>query len=141
MGRMRKLAAVYLLALAAVVAFHFVFNSFYRDALGAIDVWAVLDWPIALGTLLALAINYRRLRTRERNGAHATMRECLETGTAFYATVLLALWFFSNWFNFLAVGVEGEATVNAVVWALVDPLVVLVFAATGRGLWREGSRS
>ena len=45
---------------------------------------------------------------------------------ATYVTAILALWFFSNWFNFLNFGAEGESTVNSIIWALVDVLVVLV---------------
>lgn len=141
MVAVRKVVAVYLLVAAAAVAFHFIFNSFYRDALDTIDVWAVLDWPIALGALAALAVNYHRRRRHIRNAERATGHEWLESGAALYASALLALWFFSNWFNFLSVGVEGETVVNGVVWAFVDPLVVLVFAATGRYLWLESNRA
>ena len=134
----RKLLAVFLLAVALVVAVHFVFGSFYREALDTIDVWSILDWPIALGTLVALVVNFQRKRALDRGPDAAESREYIAANAALYLTALTALWFFSNWFNFLNVGAEGETTANMVVWALVDPLVVLVLGATGRMLWLSG---
>ena len=54
-----------------------------------------------------------------------------------YITVMLALWFFSNWFNFLNFGIEGESTANQVIWAFVDVIIVLVSSVTGRYLWSD----
>lgn len=79
------------------------------------EVWAILDWPMALGILLALAFNVRRAG--------------IDILTA--ANIMLALWFFANWFTFLNVGPEGKTLVNGMVWAIVDPLLALIFAATG----------
>lgn len=134
----RRLLAVFLLAVALLVAVHFVFNSFYREALDTIDVWSILDWPIALGTLVALVVNFQRQRALSRDSDQAVSREFVAANVAAYTTLLLALWFFSNWFNFLNVGSEGETAANMVVWALADPLVVLVLGATGRNLWNDG---
>ena len=44
MDMVRKLLAVFCLAVALLVAVHFVFNSFYRDLLDTVDVWGILDW-------------------------------------------------------------------------------------------------
>ena len=139
MDMVRKLLAVFCLAVALLVAVHFVFNSFYRDLLDTVDVWGILDWPIALAIVIALIVHFQRKRALDRQRTEqAITREYVETTVATYVTAILALWFFSNWFNFLNFGTEGESTVNSIIWALVDVLVVLVSSATGSFLWRHG---
>ena len=137
MGAVKKLLSVFLHGVALVVAVHFVFNSIYRDALGTVDVWGILDWPIALAIVIALVVNYQRKRALGRGSDGAITREYLEANLAMYVTVMLALWFFSNWFNFLNFGIEGESTANQVIWAFVDVIIVLISSVTGRYLWSE----
>ena len=132
----RKLLAAFLIGVALLVAVHFVFSSFYRETLDTIDVWSVLDWPIALALVVVLVVNIQRKRTLDRSAEENVTREYVEVNTATYATALVALWFFSNWFNFLSLGTEGESAANLVVWAIVDALIVLVLGATGGYLWR-----
>ena len=135
MGAVKKLLSVFLIGVALVVAVHFVFNSFYREALGTVDVWGILDWPIALAIVIALVVSYQRKRALSRGSDGAITREYLEANVAMYGTAMLALWFFSNWFNFLNYGIEGESTTNQVVWVFADVIIVLVSSATGRYLW------
>lgn len=135
----RKLLAVYLSIVALLVAVHFVFNSFYRDTWDVIDVWSILDWPMALAIVIALVVHIRRKSALKREADQAISREYVEVNMAVYGTALVALWFFSNWFTFLNLGSEGESVANVVVWAFVDALIVLVLAATGRYLWRNGA--
>lgn len=141
MDVLRKLLAVFLIGVALLVAVHFIFNSFYRETLDAVVVWSVLDWPIALAIVVAVIVNFRRKRTLDRESEQSFTREYVEVNAATYATALVALWFYSNWFNFLSLGSEGESAANLVVWAIVDALIVLVLGATGSHLWRaeEGS--
>ena len=136
MDILRKLLAVFLIGVALLVAVHFVFNSFYRETLDTIDVWSILDWPIALAIAIAIVVNVRRKRALDRGSEQGLDREYVEANSALYATALVALWFYSNWFNFLNVGSEGESAANLVVWALVDALIVLVLSVTGGHLWR-----
>ncbi|MDE2817664.1 MAG: hypothetical protein OXM03_13530 [Chloroflexota bacterium] len=139
MDVIRKLLAVYLSVVALLVAVHFVFNSFYRDSLDVIDVWNVLDWPMALAIVIALVVHCQRKFALKREADQAISREYVEANVAVYVTTLVALWFFSNWFTFLNLGSEGESVANVVVWAFVDALIVLVLAATGHYLWRSGA--
>ena len=134
----RKLLAAFHFAVALLVAVHFVFNSFYRDSLDTVDAWGILDWPVALAIVTAFLVHFQRKRALDRQRTEqAITQEYVEANAATYVTAVLALWFFSNWFNFLNYGAEGESTVNAIIWALVDVLVVLVSSATGRYLWRS----
>ena len=136
MDGVRKLLAVFLIGVALLVAVHFVFNSFYRESLATVDIWSILDWPIALGILVALVANFQRKRALGRAPGRDLTREYVEVNAAVYATAFLALWFFSNWFNFLSFGAEGETAANSVVWVIVDAMIVLVLGATGGHLWR-----
>ncbi len=135
---LRKLLAAFLIGVALLVAIHFVFNSFYRESFDTVDVWSVLDWPIALALVVVLVVNFQRKRTLNQSAEENVTREYVEVNSATYATALVALWFFSNWFNFLSLGAEGESAANLVVWAIVDALIVLVLSATGSYLWRAG---
>ena len=136
MNVLRKLLAVFLIGVALLVAVHFVFNSFYRESLDTVDVWSVLDWPMALALVIALVVHFRRKRALDASSEQGLTREYVEVNTATYATALVALWFFSNWFNFLNVGMEGESAGNLVMWVIVDALIVLVLSATASYLWR-----
>ena len=138
MNVLQKLLAVFLIVVALLVAVHFVFNSFYRESLDTVEVWSVLDWPMALALLVALVVHFRRKRALDAGPEQGLTREYVEVNVATYGTALVALWFFSNWFNFLNVGMEGESAGNLVMWVIVDALIVLVLSATASYLWRAG---
>ena len=138
MNVLQKLLAVFLIGVALLVAVHFVFNSFYRESLDTVEVWSVLDWPMALALVIALIVHFRRKRALDAGSERGLTREYVEVNIATYATALVALWFFSNWFNFLNVGMEGESAGNLVMWVIVDALIVLVLSATASYLWRAG---
>ena len=138
MNVLRKLLAVLLIGVALLVAVHFVFNSFYRESLDTVEVWSVLDWPMALALVIALVVHFRRKRALDARAEQGLTREYVEVNVATYGTALVALWFFSNWFNFLNVGMEGESAGNLVMWVIVDALIVLVLSATASYLWRAG---
>ena len=138
MNVLRKLLAVFLIGVALLVAVHFVFNSFYRELLDTVEVWSVLDWPMALGLVIALVVHFQRKRALEAGSEQGLTREYVEVNVATYGSALVALWFFSNWFNFLNVGMEGESAGNLVMWVIVDALIVLVLSATASYLWRAG---
>ncbi len=132
----KRLAAIYLLVLAAVVAVHFVFAPFYTEAVDVEFVWDILDWFMAPAIVIALVTRYLRKAEAHRAGPDEPMSSArLSADLAFYATGTLTLWFFWNWFDNLVVGEDPQTTVSMVIWALVDPLFVLVGGAAGWHLW------
>ncbi len=141
MDTMRKLLAILLIGVALLLAVHFVFNSFYRETLDSIDVWSILDWPIAVAVVIALVVHIQGKLALDRESDQAVTRKYVEVNVAMYVTAFLTLWFFSNWFNFLNFGMEGESAANLFIWAFVDALVILVLGATGLSLWRESDVS
>lgn len=134
-----KALGVYLLVSSLVVGVHFVFSPFYRDALDPIEVWAVLDWFMAVGILAAVVVNVRRALAAERvAGSAAGAAALLAANAGKWIAILLALWFFWNWFDFLTVAADVQALPNLVMWSFIDPLYAMVAAATGRSLLAGG---
>ncbi len=133
----RKLLAVLLGAIALVVAVHFVASPFYEEWVDAGLVWDVVNWFMAVAVMVALVVHFIRkavLGRRQADGA--VTLEYLEINLLFYATVLLALWFFWNWVDNLTVGADPQGDTHLLIWALVDPLFVLIVGVTARRLWR-----
>ena len=86
--------------MAVVVLFHFVFNPFYESMVDPISVWHVLNWVMAVGVIIALVLTYMR---RERLGPESTTTISICVNVAFYASLVLAILFFWNWFDDLTV--------------------------------------
>ena len=137
---LKIIGAIVLALISVAVGIHFVFGSLYGDAVDAVGVWAVLDWFMAAGILVALTVHFTAKRALGKEGAgDSVTRRYLEVNLAFYATVLLSLWFFWNWFDFLTSGDEPQGTTNLVNWMLIDPLAAVVIGVTGLRLWRDAS--
>ena len=137
MEGLKKLAGVYLVVVAVVVAVFFIINNFLSDAIDVLAVWQVLDVLMVIGLALGLVFNY--MAKREADGAGdgpGTFRRSLEANVAFYATAGVTILFLHNWFALLA-GVSLEGNEQAwVIWAAVDTVLPLVLGATGCRLWR-----
>lgn len=128
-----RLVAILMLASAIVVAAHFILSPFYGDAVDTGSIWNVLNWIMAAGVLIALAVNF--MRRRAAGGASGAFA----VSALFYATALLALWFFWNWFEELAAGSDDSGDmVNSIVWVLVDGMYPLVIGSTACHLWSSG---
>ena len=136
----RRIGAIALAVISLAVAIHFVFGSLYPNAVDVIGVWAVLDWFMAAGILIALFVSFVAKQALDQDGAgDSVTRGYLEVNVVFYAAVFLALWFFWNWFDFLTSGDEPQGTTNLVNWMLIDPLIAVVMGVTGLRLWRDAS--
>ena len=138
---LRRIGAIALALVSLAVAIHYVFGSLYADAVDVIGVWAILDWFMAAGILIALIVHFTAKQALDREGAgDSVTRRYLEVNLAFYTTVFLSLWFFWNWFDFLTSGDEPQGTTNLVNWMLIDPLIAVVLGVTGLRLWRDASK-
>ena len=67
MTALKRLAAAYMLLLAAVVAVHFLVNQFYDPMLEgtALTVWRILDPLMMAGVVMALIVAFGRKRRRD----------------------------------------------------------------------------
>ena len=93
-------------------------------------MWEVLDWFMAASVLLALA-GYGRRWLGLSQADKSDLREYVGVNAGFYASVVLTMWFFPNWFNVLAG--EEEMTMP---WGFVDGLFVVVVGSVAANLWR-----
>ena len=139
MEGLKKLAGVYLVVVAVVVAVFFIINNFLSDAIDVLAVWQVLDVLMVIGLALGLIFNYTAKREADGAGdGPGTFGRSLEANVAFYATAGVTILFLHNWFALLS-GTSLEGNHQAwVIWAAVDTVLPLVLGATGCRLWREG---
>ena len=137
-GLKRILGAV-LFAYAVVYTAQVVFSSLYADALSPSGVWRVLNVCTAVGIVVSLIVSYAHQRSI---GGDPPAGRYLAAQAAFYATLVLAIWFFTLWFRLLLLA-EGESVGEAdnVIWFLVSALNPLVLGTTGAFLWRSARRS
>ena len=140
MGIVRRVGAVYLVAVALAVAVFFVINQFLDDSVDVVQVWSVLNVPMVIGLAAALIFNLsRKMEEGARDPEAGVTRRYLEVNLAFYVTAAVSILFLHNWFSLLANGPDSlDGNHQAwVIWAFVDTALPLVLAATGFGMWRE----
>lgn len=138
----KRLIAAYLLIVAVAVAIHFVAESIYPDTVDGGEIWQFLNWFMAVSVLVTLRLRFDAMAGLDRESStKADIKDYISTNVAFFASVLLTLWYFWNWFDSLASGSEPQDTVRLVVWTLIDPLFVILTGATGRELWMRAGAS
>ena len=145
MSMLKRILGFVLLATAVVVGINWVITPIHHDGSPQYPVWKVVNWFMAFSVLVALIANIARKRAVGSEGADSPItREYLEANVAFYASLLLAPWFFTNFltydffFFFLpAAGIEAKD----VWWEVIDGAFVLVVGSTGCHLWRDASDS
>lgn len=135
---LRRLMSVYLIVVAVAVAVHFmVFPLYAYDSGGetmdaALNVWHVLDVLMAAGLVLMMLTTWQE--KRRYGGDSSDLRPWLRSNVMFYGTVLLALAFVPNWFEY-AWGWNSEP----VVWHAIDTVLPVMFAVEAHRLWRATS--
>ena len=140
MAILRRVGAVYLVAVALAVAVFFVINQFLDDSVDVVQVWSVLDVPMVIGLAAAFIFNLsRKMEEGARDPEAGVTRRYLEVNLAFYITAAVSILFLHNWFSLLANGPDSlDGNHQAwVIWAFVDTALPLLLAATGFSLWRE----
>ena len=140
MAILRRVGAVYLVAVALAVVVFFVINQFLDDSVDVVQVWSVLNVPMVIGLAAALIFNLsRKMEEGARDPEAGVTRRYLEVNLAFYVTAAVSILFLHNWFSLLANGPDSlDGNHQAwVIWAFVDTALPLLLAATGFSLWRE----
>ena len=129
---LRRAAGAYALLMAAAVGANFVLTPLYDDGSTGYPVWSVLNWFMAPAVLLAVAASLGwKLRPAEGGGDARDALRRFESNVLFYASTILGLWFFWNWFADIA----GRD--SASLWTFINPLFAAVLGACGVRLWRE----
>ena len=124
--------------MAAAVLFHFVLSPFYEDALDSLSLWHVLNWFMAFGVLIALAVTYLHKRD---TGTDADTNTFVCVNVAFYAAAALAILFFWNWVDDLTVGEDGQSQTRRLFWVIINTLFVLLLSALSAHLWKDNART
>ncbi len=138
METIRKPLSVVLGLMAIVVLFHFVFNPFYEDAVDAISVWHVLNWVMAVGIVITLALTYL---CRRRLGSDMDTNIYICVNVAFYVAVVLAILFFWNWFDDLTAGEDGQSPTRGYYWVIINVTFVVLVGTVGARLWKNDPRA
>ena len=138
METIRKPLSVVLGLMAVAVLFHFVLNPFYEDAVDAISVWHVLNWVMAVGILITLALTYVR---RGRLGADSATTTYICVNVAFYVAVVLAILFFWNWFDDLTAGEDGQSPTRGYYWVIINVTFVVLVGTVSARLWKNDPRA
>ena len=87
MAILRRVGAVYLVAVALAVAVFFVINQFLDDSVDVVQVWSVLDVPMVIGLAAAFIFNLsRKMEEGARDPEAGVTRRYLEVNLAFYIT-------------------------------------------------------
>ena len=145
MSTLKRILGFVLLATAVVVGINWVITPIHHDGSPQYPVWKVVNWFMAFSVVVALIANIARKRAVGSEGADSPItREYLEANVAFYASLLLAPWFLTNFLtydffidNIPAAGIEAKD----VWWEFIDGLFVLVAGSTGCHLWRSAPDS
>jgi len=122
-----RVVAGYQILLATAVGIHFIITSLYHPGGDEpYTAWHVMDWFMAVSVLMALGLSLGRKRALD---SEPHWRDYLEANLTFYGAVLLALWFFWNWF-----GVFGGQD-SGTFWGFINPLFVIVVGSLGFRMW------
>lgn len=139
MGMLKRVLAVVHIVLAFAVGLNWIATPLYHDGSDYYPVWVFLEYIMTAAVLIALIVNFlskRALDSAESDGS--LNRQYFEVNLAFYASIVLAMWFYWNFFGSLFPETESAAVglIHLEMWTLIHPLFVLVSVVTGFRLWR-----
>ena len=137
MESLGKPLAVILGLTAFAVLFHFVLSPFYEEVVESHEIWNVLNWFMAFGVIVALILTYLVKRDAVTDDTDTTTY--IRVNVGFYVAAALAVLFFWNWFNELAVGGGSEGEINGNYWVLINTLYVILITRVSIHLWRDSS--
>lgn len=130
-----RIVAAYLVLLAVVVAVNFIATPLYHPGGDEpYTVWKVLNWFMAVGIVIATLVLYRAKRQIDADES-ADLRSFLRTRVLFYASTLVLMVFFWNWFSDLSPNHDPDGQV----WVFVDTVMPLVTGVTGCRLWQRAA--
>ncbi len=104
-------------------------------------LWDYINPIMGVAVLISLLVNLRRkisLQDEDR-----VSRTYLEVNVLFYASIILAMVFFSNWTYMLwsfEDASDSSKTRHFIYWWFINPFFILVSGITGRHIWLKASR-
>ena len=140
MSILKRIAAIYLIAVSALAGLHWIITPLYDNSSGDYPAWVILNWFMASTIIVALDKNIRSKAMLRGSDPDAPLTgRRVQVNLLFYATIVLTLWFFWNWFYSFFPQNEPDVVglVHLEMWTLINPLFVLTMGVTGFSLWQE----
>ena len=135
MSILLRVAAAYMVLVAAAVAVHFIITPLYHPGGDApFTAWEVMNWFMAAAMLITLAAAYAEKR-RIDGDSGADLKRYLEANTVFFAAVAVFILYFWNWFSALSPNNVPDGRF----WAVIDTTMPIVMGVAGCRLWRNAS--
>ena len=143
MGTLRKIVAV-LLALNVLALFiHFIGGEIYGIFLVEPGIiWDYINGFTAVGVAVVLFYRIQLKRARDRQHADDDVEfSYLATNFMLFAAMVLALWFYANWFEELNLQPDSSAEVVNFIWLLFNAGYVALGGVTAWQLWVQQPRA
>ena len=136
MDVLKKLVAVYLVLVGLAVMINFMVTPLYHDGSDVYEYWTILNWFMAVATPIVLLVNVWRKHTLPGD---ADMRQYVGVNVWFYASIVLTMLFFWEWFWTLNPESETGLAVNShmIYFPLMDSMLTVLCFATSRYLWKN----
>ena len=106
------------------------------------SLWDYINPIMGTAVVISLLVNLRRKISLPEDDRVSRMY--LEVNVLFYASIILTMIFFSNWFFMLwdfSDASDESKTRHFIYWWFINPYFVLVSGITGYHLWLKASRS
>ncbi|MCY3544510.1 MAG: hypothetical protein OXH22_10805 [Chloroflexi bacterium] len=144
MSILKRAAAVYLIVVAAAAGVHWIVSPLYDNSSGEYPIWVIMNWFMAGAIIVAADTNIRNkvsIMGGERDVPLTGRR--VQINLLFYATIVLVLWYFWNWFYGFFPYNEPEivAPIHLEMWTLINPLFVLTVGVTGFSAWQQAGEA
>ncbi len=135
----RRIIAAFLIITAIAVAVNLAATPLYHDGSEEYPVWKILNWFMAAGVVIALAVGIARKRAID--GAEPDTLTYLRTSAVFYGAIVLAMLFFWEWFWTLNPDSETGLAVNShmIYFPITDALYTVIALIVGRRMWSAGA--
>lgn len=132
----KRALALLLAGTALAVWLNLMLTPVYHDGAPDYPVWKILNWFMAASVPVALVVNALRRRALAES---SRALDYVRVSAAFYASIVLAMLFYWEWFWTLNPESEtgGAVTSHLVYFPIVNSLFIVVSLATGRYLWRS----
>lgn len=141
MDVLRMLMGLLLIFCGIAVSMQFILGPIYSGIGQAeLAVWYYLDMLMAVSIAITVSVQLQRKRAADRIRADTLNRERLEANVMFFLSLVVAIWFFRNWFDFLSSSPIGDqSTATMVIWYILDPILAILVGLTGIRMWRNSA--
>ncbi len=131
----KRTVAAFLMLSAIAVGLLLMLTPVFHDGSADYPAWKILNWFMAVGVIISLAVSFKRRWPHLTGGGDITV-DYLRTNLVWYGTIALTVLFFWEWFWTLNPDSEtGDAvTSHLVYFPLVDVLYIVINLSSGRHL-------